>query len=100
NRLPRILGGEKFGPCGLRGATQLAEEIQLKCGVGGQVQKVELRLKVAFFSPGEIAVPLYLRKQTGTRDRNLRASLIDALGGKLQIVVLLLRDANQFLDLG
>ena len=97
--LLRILGGQEFGARGLSCASQAAEKIQLECGVGSESQKIVLRLRASVFSAVEVGVPVHLRKQTGARDRDLSARGGDAFRRQLQIVILLQRCADQFLQL-
>src|SRR2546426_7772230 len=61
--------------------------------------EVRLGLEVMFFSAAEIAVPLHLREQTGTRHGNLSTRGVDALRCELQIVVLLERSEEHTSEL-
>ena len=55
--------------------------------------------KVGSFPPEKLPFALHLRKQTGTRDRDLSARGVDALRRQLQIVILLQRGADELLQL-
>src|SRR5277367_75211 len=51
-----------------------------------------------FFPAAEIGIARYLGEQARTRNRKLSPGSVDAFRGELQIVVLLERRANQFLQ--
>ena len=89
DRLPRILCCKELGASRLICATQPTEEVQLKRCVGRKEQKVRFSLEVMFFSATKVAVPLDLREKIGTCYGNLRASAVNALRGKLQVIILL-----------
>ena len=63
------------------------------------VRKLYLDCSSIFLAAAEVGVARYLGKQAGTGNRKLRAGGVDAFGGELQIVVLLERRANEFLQL-
>ena len=95
----RLFRRQELGARRFRRAAQSAEEVQLKCCVCRERQKVERCLEVLLFSSVEIGVPRYLGEQTGTRDGKLGALGVDALRRQLQVVVLLQSRADQLLQL-
>src|ERR1700677_2746437 len=97
--LARIFGGEKFSAGRFRCAAQLSEEVELESRVGSERQKVEFGLFYVFLASTEVGVAADLRKQAGSGNRNLSAGGVDAFGCELQIVGLLERRANEFLQL-
>src|SRR5229473_5587772 len=99
DRLARIFCRKEFSARRLGRPAQPSEKIQLECRVGGKEQKVRFSLEVMFFSTAEIPVPLYLWEKTRARDGNLGTRGVDALRCELQIIVLLERCADEFLQL-
>src|SRR6266513_665206 len=99
DRLPRIFCRKEFCTRRLRRPAQPSKKVQLERCVGSKEQKVRFGLEVVFFSTTEDAIPLDLREQAGTRDGNLGTCGVDALRCELQIVVLLERCADEFLQL-
>src|SRR6516225_462 len=62
NGLASGVRGQELGAGSLRGAANLAEEVELERGVGGEVEEVVSCLEGAFFSAGESGVSRDLRK--------------------------------------
>ena len=83
-RLPRIVCRQQLGASGLGGATQAAEEIQLKGSISDERKKVVLRLETFSLPPLKLALADNLGKQAGTRDRNLSACSVNSFGSQLQ----------------
>jgi hypothetical protein len=96
--LLRVLSSQHLSPGRFGGAAIASEEVHLKDRISGKRENVGLNVLVGL-TAAEIRVDRDLRKLIRARDANLRSGSNDALDGKLQIVILLQRRADQVLQL-
>src|SRR5580704_10004216 len=92
-----VLCCQQFSSCRFSGASIAPEEIHLKDNVGSERKNVGLDA-FSSLATAKGGVDRNLWKLVGARDSDLSSGGIDALDGQLQIVVLLQRCADEFLQ--
>src|SRR5439155_19600228 len=96
--LLRVLSAEQLGPGRFGRAPIASEQIHLKDHVGSERKNIGLDVLLGL-SAAEIRVHGNLRELVGAHDADLGPCGDDALHRQLQVIVLLQRRADQFLQL-